>query len=75
MMSRPTNPHVPHAGTELYDVSRDELVAETPPVEVASAKQNVLQRLVQRFSVLGLLGLLMVLFWLLVAFVGPLVAP
>jgi len=75
MMSRPNNPHVPHAGTELYDVSRDELVAETPPVEVASAKQNVLQRLVQRFSVLGLLGLLMVLFWLLVAFVGPLVAP
>ncbi|MFM0440869.1 ABC transporter permease [Paraburkholderia sp. 22098] len=75
MMSRPTNPHVPHAGTELYDVSRDELVAETPPVEVVSAKQNVLQRLVQRFSVLGLLGLLMVLFWLLVAFVGPLVAP
>ncbi|MDR7005588.1 peptide/nickel transport system permease protein [Paraburkholderia strydomiana] len=74
-MSRPTNPHVPHAGTELYDVSRDELVAETPPVEVVSAKQNVLQRLVQRFSVLGLLGLLMVLFWLLVAFVGPLVAP
>ncbi|MFM0471929.1 ABC transporter permease [Paraburkholderia strydomiana] len=75
MMSRPNNPHVPHAGTELYDVSRDELVAETPPVEVVSAKQNVLQRLVQRFSVLGLLGLLMVLFWLLVAFVGPLVAP
>ncbi|XUW91899.1 ABC transporter permease [Burkholderia sp. M6-3] len=75
MMSRPTNPHVPHAGTELYDVSRDELVAETPPVEVAGAKHNVLQRLVQRFSVLGLLGLLIVLFWLLVAFVGPLVAP
>lgn len=75
MMSRPNNPHVPHAGTELYDVSRDELVAETPPVEVAGAKHNMLQRLVQRFSVLGLLGLLMVLFWLLVAFVGPLVAP
>ncbi|CAD6528832.1 Glutathione transport system permease protein GsiD [Paraburkholderia kirstenboschensis] len=75
MMTRPTNPHVPHAGTELYDVSRDELVAETTPVEVASPKYNVLQRLVQRFSVLGLLGLLMVLFWLLVAFIGPLVAP
>ncbi len=75
MMSRPTNPHVPHAGTELYDVSREELVAETPPVEVASPKYSVLQRLVQRFSVLGLLGLLMVLFWLLVAFIGPLVAP
>ncbi|MFM0498079.1 ABC transporter permease [Paraburkholderia caledonica] len=75
MMSRPTNPHVPHAGTELHDVSRDEPVAGTPPVEVAGTKHNVLQRLVQRFSVLGLLGLLMVLFWLLVAFVGPLVAP
>jgi peptide/nickel transport system permease protein len=75
MMSRPTNPHVPHAGTELHDVSRDEPVAGTPPVEVAGTKHNVLQRLVQRFSVLGLLGLLMVLFWLLVAFVGPLVTP
>ncbi|WP_027802619.1 ABC transporter permease [Paraburkholderia dilworthii] len=75
MMSQPTNPHVPHAGTELYDVTRDELVVEPPPVEVASAKYNVLQRLVHRFSVLGLLGLLMVLFWLLVAFIGPLVAP
>ena len=75
MMSRPTNPHVPHAGTELHDVSRDEPVPGTPPVEVAGTKHNVLRRLVQRFSVLGLLGLLMVLFWLLVAFVGPLVAP
>jgi peptide/nickel transport system permease protein len=75
MMSRPTNPHVPHAGAELHDVSRDEPVPGTPPVEVAGTKHNVLQRLVQRFSVLGLLGLLMVLFWLLVAFVGPLVAP
>ncbi|HEX7933881.1 MAG TPA: ABC transporter permease [Paraburkholderia sp.] len=75
MMSRTTNPHVPHAGTELYDVSRDEAVAETPAVETAPVKHNALQRLVHRFSVLGLIGLLIVLFWLLVAFVGPLVAP
>ncbi|CAB3734920.1 ABC transporter permease [Paraburkholderia rhynchosiae] len=75
MMSRPDNPPVPHPGTELYDVSRDEVVVETPAAEVAPAKYNTLQRLVHRFSVLGLLGLFMVLFWLLVAFVGPLVAP
>jgi peptide/nickel transport system permease protein len=30
---------------------------------------------VHRFSILGLIGLLMVAFWLLVAFIGPLVAP
>ncbi|MFP3582034.1 ABC transporter permease [Paraburkholderia sp. SIMBA_055] len=86
MMSQPDH-HVPHAGTELYGVSRDELVAdipadmaaETPAADTATtsapAKYNPLQRLVHRFSVLGLLGLVMVLFWLLVAFVGPLVAP
>jgi peptide/nickel transport system permease protein len=86
MMSRPDH-HVPHAGTELYGVSRDEFVADIPadmaadiaPADTAPvnapAKYNALQRLVHRFSVLGLLGLVMVLFWLLVAFVGPLVAP
>lgn len=76
MMSQPTNPHhVPHAGTELYDVRRDEVVVEPAPVEVAPQKHGVLKRLVHRFSVLGLIGLLMVVFWLLVAFIGPLVAP
>jgi peptide/nickel transport system permease protein len=71
----------------LYGVSRDELVADIPAdmaaetlaadtaTTSAPAKYNPLQRLVHRFSVLGLLGLVMVLFWLLVAFVGPLVAP
>ncbi|ALE57620.1 ABC transporter permease [Paraburkholderia graminis] len=85
-MSQPDH-HVPHAGTELYGVSRDELVADIPAdmaaetlaadtaTTSAPAKYNPLQRLVHRFSVLGLLGLVMVLFWLLVAFVGPLVAP
>jgi peptide/nickel transport system permease protein len=35
----------------------------------------VLKRLVHRFSVLGLIGLVLVTFWLIVAFIGPLVAP
>jgi peptide/nickel transport system permease protein len=76
MMSQSTNPHhIPHAGTELYDVSRDEVVPEPAPVEAAASRQGVFKRLVQRFSVLGLIGLLMVAFWLVVAFIGPLVAP
>jgi len=76
MISRPTRPPIPHAGTELYDVARDEAVAaEAPATAAAPARSNALQRLVHRFSVLGLLGLVIVLFWLLVAFVGPLVAP
>ncbi|AFT89156.1 peptide/nickel transport system permease protein [Paraburkholderia phenoliruptrix BR3459a] len=56
-------------------MSRDEAVAEAPVVDTSPVRLNALQRLVQRFSVLGLLGLVIVLFWLLVAFVGPLVAP
>ncbi|CAE6732026.1 hypothetical protein R69927_01866 [Paraburkholderia domus] len=78
MMSQPTNPHVPHvphASTELYDLGVDEPVIETPVVETAALKQGVLKRLVQRFSVLGLIGLVLVTFWLIVAFIGPLVAP
>ncbi|WP_027213857.1 ABC transporter permease [Burkholderia sp. WSM2232] len=76
MISRPTRRPIPHAGTELYDVARDEAVAaEAPATAATPARSNALQRLVQRFSVLGLLGLVIVLFWLLVAFVGPLVAP
>ena len=78
MMSQPTNPHVPHvphATTELYDLGVDEPVIETPVVETATLKQGVLKRLVHRFSVLGLIGLVLVTFWLIVAFIGPLVAP
>src|SRR5579864_4938781 len=77
MMSQSTNPHhIPHAGTELYDVCRDEIVAEPAPAsaEAAAPQAGVLRRLVHRFSVLGLIGLL-VAFWLVVAFIGPLVAP
>jgi peptide/nickel transport system permease protein len=78
MMSQPTNPHVPHvphASTELYDLGLDEPVIESPVVETAALKQGVLKRLVHRFSVLGLIGLVLVTFWLIVAFIGPLVAP
>lgn len=78
MMSQPTNPHVahiPHAGTELYDIDAGEPVVEPPVVEAAALKQGVFKRLVHRFSVLGLIGLVMVAFWLIVAFIGPLVAP
>ncbi|MFM0617272.1 ABC transporter permease [Paraburkholderia nemoris] len=78
MMSQPTNPHVPHvphATTELYDLGVDEPVIETPVVETAALKQGVLKQLVHRFSVLGLIGLVLVTFWLIVAFIGPLVAP
>jgi len=78
MMSQPTNPHVPHiphAGTELYDIDAGEPAVEPPVVEAAALKQGVFKRLVHRFSVLGLIGLVMVAFWLIVAFIGPLVAP
>lgn len=43
--------------------------------DIAARKLNLLQRAVRRFSWLGLLGLAIVVFWVLVAFVGPLVAP
>jgi peptide/nickel transport system permease protein len=78
MMSQPTNPHVPHvphASTEMYDLGVDEPAIEPPVVETAALKQGVLKRLVHRFSVLGLIGLVLVAFWLIVAFIGPLVAP
>ncbi|RKE39991.1 peptide/nickel transport system permease protein [Paraburkholderia sp. BL23I1N1] len=75
MMSQPTNPHVPHATTELYDVSPEQPLPEPVSYEAAALKTGVLKRLVHRFSVLGLIGLLLVAFWLIVAFIGPLVAP
>ncbi|CAE6732676.1 ABC transporter permease [Paraburkholderia haematera] len=75
MMSQPTNPHVPHATTELYDVSPEQVLPEPVSYEAAALKTGVLKRLVHRFSVLGLIGLVLVAFWLIVAFIGPLVAP
>lgn len=74
-------PATPHASTVLYAVSDNdaqhvspalqEPLPEVPVVE----KRGLLKRLVHRFSVLGLIGLVIVVFWLVVAFIGPLVAP
>ena len=78
-MIRHANPHLPHAGTEHYDIAgdanamSDQVVAETPIV--AATKQGLLKRLVRRFSVLGLLGLAIVVFWMVIAFIGPWIAP
>jgi peptide/nickel transport system permease protein len=74
-MNRPVNPPLPHAGTEIYDVSRDDPQNELPATEAATAAPRLLQRLARRLSVLGLIGLVIVVFWLGVAFIGPLVAP
>lgn len=74
-------PATPHASTVLYAVSENdaqhvspalqEPLPEVPVIE----KRGLLKRLVHRFSVLGLIGLVIVVFWLVVAFIGPLVAP
>ncbi|TDN63372.1 ABC transporter permease [Paraburkholderia sp. BL10I2N1] len=74
-MNRPVNPPLPHAGTEIYDVSRDDPLGEAPATEAATAAPRLLQRLARRLSVLGMIGLVIVVFWLAVAFIGPLVAP
>jgi peptide/nickel transport system permease protein len=74
-MNRPVNPPLPHPGTEIYDVSRDDPLDEAPASEAATAAPRLLQRLARRLSVLGLIGLVIVVFWLAVAFIGPLVAP
>ncbi|WP_224788868.1 ABC transporter permease [Pandoraea terrae] len=46
-----------------------------PTEPETSTKPGALRRLVSRVSVLGLLGGLIVVGWLLVAFIGPLIAP
>ena len=86
-MSPPVNPPVPHAGTELYDVTPGELFIETDDEDEALADvgagaaarpgpvRRFVRHLARRLSVLGLIGLVIVAFWLAVAFIGPLVAP
>ncbi|MCI0148817.1 ABC transporter permease [Paraburkholderia sediminicola] len=74
-MNRPVNPQIPHASTELYDMPRDDLVNEPLLPEVAAPREGLFRRLVRRISALGLAGLVIVVFWLVVAFIGPLVAP
>jgi len=68
------NRHAPtHATTVLYDPPA--AGAPEEPQAPAAAKRGPLRRLVSRFSVLGLIGLFIVVFWLAVAFIGPVVAP
>jgi len=77
-MNRPATQSRP--GTALYAVSENDAPHGDPSVQeplpqVTARRRGVLQRLIRRFSVLGLLGLVIVVFWLAVAFLGPLVAP
>ncbi|SIT46863.1 Binding-protein-dependent transport systems inner membrane component [Paraburkholderia ribeironis] len=73
-------PDISHARTVLHAVPDEEA---TPcadafveaPVDMPVAKRSALRRIIGRFSLLGLIGLVIVVFWLVVAFVGPLVAP
>jgi peptide/nickel transport system permease protein len=70
----------PHATTVLYAASESDdrpaadAVKDTPN-EVPTPPRSPLRRIVGRLSVLGLIGLSIVVFWLGVAFIGPLVAP
>ena len=67
-MNRPANSSIHHPGTELYDMGLDEVVNDLavpePEPELAGPRPGVLKRLHRRFSVLGLIGLVMVVFWL-----------
>ncbi|QCP52541.1 ABC transporter permease [Trinickia violacea] len=73
-------PDTPHARTVFYAVPDEETPAGTEAFQETSAavpvaKRGPLRRFASRFSLLGLIGLVIVVFWLGVAFIGPLVAP
>ncbi|MGV7246657.1 ABC transporter permease [Caballeronia sp. M23-90] len=79
-MNRPAHPPLPHAGTELYsdqavDATGIPVTPGAPIVEIAPKRQGLFKRLLRRFSVLGLIGLVIVLFWMIIAIIGPLIAP
>ena len=76
-MNRPANSSIHHPGNELYDMGLDEIVNEpaVPEPELAGPKPGVLKRLHRRFSVLGLIGLVLVVFWMVIAVIGPWIAP
>ena len=72
-------PEASHPRTALYAVPDEEArpcadAFQNLPA-VPPAKPGPLRRLVNRLSLLGLIGLVIVVFWLSVAFIGPLVAP
>ncbi|MCX5541230.1 MULTISPECIES: ABC transporter permease [Paraburkholderia] len=73
-------PATSHAATVLYATSESEErsaadVVKDVPGDVPTPPRSPLRRIVGRLSVLGLIGLAIVVFWLGVAFIGPLVAP
>ncbi|AMV47300.1 ABC transporter permease [Paraburkholderia caribensis] len=73
-------PATSHATTVLYAVPEEggkpcAGAVQDAPVEMQAATRGPLRRFVKRSSVLGLIGLAIVVFWLGVAFIGPLVAP
>ncbi|AQH05430.1 DNA-directed RNA polymerase subunit alpha (plasmid) [Burkholderia sp. KK1] len=77
-MNRPATQS--HTNTALYAVSQNDAPQGDPSLQepspkVTAKRGGVLQRLVRRFSVLGLLGFVIIVFWLAVAFFGPVVAP
>ncbi|MPW20692.1 ABC transporter permease subunit [Paraburkholderia sp. CNPSo 3157] len=70
------NRHAPsHATTVLYEQPSAQPCADMHQEPASVVRRGVLSRFVGRFSVLGLIGLLIVVFWLAVAFIGPVVAP
>jgi peptide/nickel transport system permease protein len=73
----PTQSHTARANyaDSESDVPQGALSLQDPLSTVTAKRRGTLQRFIRRFSVLGLLGLLIVVFWLAVAFLGPLVAP
>ena len=76
-MNRPANSSIHHPGNELYDMGLDEIVNEpaVPEPELVGPKPGLLKRLHRRFSVLGLIGLVLVAFWMVIAVIGPWIAP
>jgi peptide/nickel transport system permease protein len=73
-------PATSHATTVLYAAgeSDDRPAADADkdtPNEVPAPPRSPLRRILGRLPVLGLIGLSIVVFWLGVAFIGPLVAP
>lgn len=70
-MNRPAHPPLPHAGTEIYE----ELSADIAPADVPATPQHFFRRLLRRFSLLGFIGLVIVVFWIAIAFIGPFIAP
>jgi peptide/nickel transport system permease protein len=50
-------------------------IAPDTATDIAAIRQGVLKRLVLRFSVLGLIGMVIVSFWVIIAFIGPSIAP